>query len=485
MKFVKFNDKENNVGALFFIAGIIFLLITSYIALSKLGVWADEIYSLALIKMPLNEFIFYSKNDVHPILYYIILKIFCKILNFIDLTLIGKIFSLIPILLIGILSITKIKQHFGMLTAGIFFFCISSMPRILTIALEVRMYSWGLFLITTSLIYAYEIIKNPDWKKWTILTVLTILSAYTHYFSAIASFSIYLLMLIYIVRKERKLFKNWLISTVVSIIAYLPWLTIAFSQISNVKATYWIAPITTNTVISYIYYIFSPAYLAIRGNELVSPTIIGTLLLMSFIYLYYKNNDEFTTNTLLIFLLVPLIGVIISVIVQPVFHIRYIIPVIGCMWLAFSILLAKSFKNLKIFIPVTILILIIGILGIFAYIPIHDGDVKVTEMQHDYISNIGENNVVIINYVNVYFPVFKYHAPNNHHFMYNPSDSSLDDFLNDPDIIYYKNNQSKIYYIDNIDAKEVYKDLKINFTEIPTNESRIGYKIYLINAKIP
>ncbi|MBR0270561.1 MAG: glycosyltransferase family 39 protein [Methanobrevibacter sp.] len=480
MKFLKFNNKEDYVGIIFFIIGIIFLLITSYIELSKLGVWADEIYSLAMIKMPLNDFISYSINDVHPILYYVFLKIFCKIFYFIDLTLTGKIFSLIPILLIGILSITKIKKNFGMLTAGIFFFCICSMPRILTSALEVRMYSWGLFFITTSLIFAYEITNNPNWKKWTILTVLTILSIYTHYFSAIASFSIYLVMLIYIIRKDKKLLKNWIISAIICIIAYIPWLPITYGQILNVNTTYWIAPISINTVISYIYYIFSPAYQAIRNNELASPTILGTLLFVSFIYLYYRNKDEFTTNTLLIFILVPSIGIIVSLISQPIFHIRYIIPVIGCMWLVFSIFLAKSFENLKVFIPITILILIIGILGIFACMPIHNQDVATTEIEHDYISNMGENNVIIINYANAYFPLFKYYAPNNHHFMYNPSDSNLNDFLNNPDIIYYKNTGSKIYYVDNIDMNETYAESGFNFTEIPTNEATIGYKIYEI-----
>lgn len=480
MNIEQYAEKEN-IGLILFILGIIFLFINSYIGFSKIGVWSDEIYTLALIKYPLHDFLNYSLNDVHPILYYVFLKIFTKIFYFIDSTIIGKIFSLIPIFLIGILSITKIKKNFGMISAGIFFLCICSMPRIMTTALEVRMYSWGLFFITASLIYAYEIIEMSNTKKWIILTILTILSAYTHYFSTIASFSIYLVMLIYIYRNKRDLIKKWLISCVISIIAYIPWLMITYMQVLNVSKNYWIDPITANTIISYVYYIFSPAYQAIRNNELVSPTIIGTLMIISFIYLFYRNKDEFTINSLLIFVLVPFIGIFLSLIKQPVFHARYLIPSLGCLWLVFSILLGKSVKNLKIFIPIILLILIIGISGIFAYIPIHDWDVKTTEIENEYISNMGTDNVIIINYLNAYFPLFKYYAPDNHQFMYNPGESNLVNFINNPTIINYKNNGSKIYYVDNININETYKDTGLNFTEIPTNQPTISYRIYEIS----
>lgn len=476
-----FNEKEDKIGILLFLIGIIFLLVTSYIGLSKIGLWADEIYSLAIIKMPLNEFFNYSLRDVHPILYYVFLKIFTKIFYFIDFTYAGKLFSLIPILLIGVLSITKIRKNFGMLTAGLFFLCICSMPRILTSALEVRMYSWGLFLITASWIYVYEIINDSTWKKWVILTILTILSAYTHYFSAVSSFAIYLITLIYIIRKNRELLKNWILSTIICIVSYIPWLTIAYYQILNVNNGYWIENITFKTVISYIYYIFSPAFDVIRNNDLVEPTILGTLLLFSFIYLFFKYNDEFTINTLLVFILVPLIGIIISIIKQPIFHARYLIPVLGCFWLLFSILLTKSFKNFKSFIPITMLIIIIGIMGVFAYIPIHDMDVTVSEMNHDYISKTGENNVIIINYEDVYFPYFCYFAPNNHHIIYSPRESNLSDLLNSQDIINLKNNGSKIYYIDNnMQIIENLRNNNLNLTEIPSNEPALETVIYEI-----
>ena len=466
----------DNIGLLFYLTGIIFLLVYAYIALSGVGLWADEIYTLSLVQMPFKEFLTNAINDVHPILYYLLFKIFIKVFSFLDIALGGKIFSLIPLLLIGILSITKIRKDFGMLTAGLFFFCICSMPRIIMFAFEVRMYSWALFFVTASVIYAYEALKTLEWKNWIILTVLTIASAYTHYFSAVASFSIYLMMLIHIIKTDKSLLKKYIVSASAAVISYIPWLMILYMQAKNVSANYWIDAITFKTVISYVYYILSPAFDVIRGNELVSPTIAGTLLLIAFIYLLYKNRDKFSLSLLAIFILVPLLGIAFSLVKQPVFHIRYIVPSLGIFWLMFSYLFAKSFKNPKISIPIILLLLFVAISGVFAFIPIHDWDVTATEIEHSYISNIDEGSTVIINQESVYCPLFYYHMPGNHYITVDSS-QNINEVINDAHI----NNNSKIYYVDN--NPDIIQNLRqsgLNLKEITTNEPVIGYRIYEI-----
>lgn len=162
----KNNSKEDNLGMILFIIGIIFLLITTYTGLTKMGLWYDELYSIAFAQLPIHGMLEIGPKDVHPILYYLIFKFFTKILTFLDIAAIGKIVSLIPIYLIGLLSITKVKKNFGYLTAGLFFLCITSMPQLMIYGVEVRMYSWGLFFVTASLIYSYEIIKNDSNLKY-------------------------------------------------------------------------------------------------------------------------------------------------------------------------------------------------------------------------------------------------------------------------------------------------------------------------------
>lgn len=173
----KNSSNEEKLGISLFIIGIIFLLITTYIGFTKIGLWYDELYSIAFSQLPISEMLEIGPKDVHPLLFYLIFKVFIKIFSFLDIAVVGRLVSLIPIYLIGILSITKVKKNFGMLTAGLFFLCISMMPQLMLYSVEIRMYSWGLFFVTASFIYIYEIYNDPSLKNWIILTILTICSA--------------------------------------------------------------------------------------------------------------------------------------------------------------------------------------------------------------------------------------------------------------------------------------------------------------------
>lgn len=371
-----FNNREK-IGILLFALSIFYILFTSYIGFSDLKIWADECWSLLMSYSSLNELVFWGINDVHPILYYLILKVFIKffaLFNYNNIFAIGVLVSLIPIYLLLVLCATKVRKHWGILTAGIFALCITSMPHFMEYAIEIRMYSWGLFFVTASFIYVYEIIKDSNWKKWAILTALTICSAYTHYFTAIASIMIYLSLLIYILYRKRELVKIWFISTLISILSYVPWLFIVYKQFVEVNNNFWINPITFDTVVSYVYYVLSPVEVVVRANELVPPSILGTIALIAVAILIYryaitKNdfNSDYAIWALIIFISIPVIGIVLSLLYSPIFHARYLVPILGCFWLAISILLAKNYDNKKIFIPVLGIILIIGAVGAYDF----------------------------------------------------------------------------------------------------------------------
>ena len=170
-----------------------------------------------MVKTPFSDFINFAFLDVHPPLYYLIYKIFYKIFIGVNPVIIGKFTSLLPFYLIPILSFTKVRKNWGYLTGGLFAFCIVTMPQLMNFAVELRMYSWGLFFVTASFIYANEITNNSNLKNWAILTLLTIASAYTHYFSAIASFVIYLFLLI-----RNKDLKMYFTSAIIVVLSFMP-----------------------------------------------------------------------------------------------------------------------------------------------------------------------------------------------------------------------------------------------------------------------
>lgn len=484
----KNNSKEDNLGIILFIIGIIFLLITTYTGLTKIGLWYDEFYSIAFAQLSIHDMLEIGPKDVHPILYYIIFKLFTKILTFLDIAVIGKIISLIPIYLIGLLSITKVKKNFGYLTAGLFFLCITSMPQLMIYSVEVRMYSWGLFFVTASLIYGYEIIKNDsNLKYWVVLTVLTICSSYTHYFSAVASFSIYMLLLIYLFKNNKEQLKYWLLSAIISVLVFLPWTFIVLNQMATYQSGYWIKPISINTIISYIYFVLSPATFFIQANELVSPTIIGSTFLLIFLYLIYRIRDKFAIGCILAFIMVPTIGVLLSIAVQPCFHQRFLIPAVGCLWLGFSILLAKMYENKKLFYIFLAFILIVGVIGCVYFINIQTQDAINTETELNSLNEVvGSGNILIVDFFPTYFELEGYFLPHNHYIGFiEDVGVNVRNTLNDPGIRAEIDGGSTAYYIDggheNVD--EV-KAQGIHVEEVKFNETLKNntFKIYKINT---
>ncbi len=111
-------------------------------------------------------------------------------------------------------------------------------------------------------------------------------------------------------------------------------------------------------VIGFIFFIFSPVNQMIKGNEICSPSILGILLLISFLILVFlfvkeKNKDltmKYTIYGMLVILFVSLIGIIGSLIINPFIHPRYLIPAMGLLWLGISILLSKNYDKKQIFI---------------------------------------------------------------------------------------------------------------------------------------
>ena len=408
-----FYNNKKSLGLLFASLSVLMFLLIITVAFLKPGISLDDYYTLGIVRLPLMEMISATAENVHPPLYYIILKIFCKIFNPADnlgLVLVGKAVSLLPVALLLVLSFTKIKKEFGILAAGIFSFLLVSSFSVMTYATVIRMYSWGLFFITLQLVYLYDIIHRNDTKlAWVIFTIASICAIYTHYFAAIASIIIYLVLFAYLLHKNKKELKKWIVSAIVSFVSYLPWIGILLSQVSTVVDYYWIKPITFVEVISYINFIFSP-------SESLIGYVLGILLIVLFIIIIYvslknkKSADDYVDFSLIamsIIFLTMITGIVLSFIIRPIFISRYILPCFGGLWLGLAILLAKCFDNngnskisygfdaRNVFYLGIVLILIISVFSALNFIDTTSADYNETLDNYHFFDSINDGRVVI------------------------------------------------------------------------------------------
>ena len=187
-------EKKDILGMALIGISVLILIYMFLSPLTNIIINIDEYWTYSLVNLPLKEGMIVAIHDVHPPLYYLILYLFTPFS--LDNLYLLKTISIIPYALIILVSVTKIREDYGWLTAGLFVFCLGVMSDFFTEFLTIRMYSWGLFFLLMTFIYYKEVITHWDRKSWVILTLFTLLSAYTQYFFAITCGLIYLLILI-------------------------------------------------------------------------------------------------------------------------------------------------------------------------------------------------------------------------------------------------------------------------------------------------
>ena len=205
---------------------IIFL--TMYLQIFNDSIWLDEAFSLSMIQQNFCEMIKNTAIDVHPPLYYLILKGFSSIIKIFSNNIIhiSKLVSLIPIIFLLIINYTSIEKMFNKKTSFLFSVFILGMPQIMKYSIEIRMYSWGMLFVTLVYIYIIQWLKTDNKKYLFLATISSILSVYTHYFAAVSVGCIHLFFLIYIIKKDVNKFKKYIISILEIFIAYIPWIVI-------------------------------------------------------------------------------------------------------------------------------------------------------------------------------------------------------------------------------------------------------------------
>ena len=160
--------------------------------------WYDEAYTINLVRQSFGYLWHVTANDVHPPLYYILLKLYTYICG--DSVVALRIFSALPMIGIMLLTCTHIRQKFGNKTALSLLVLVILMPVNQYLASEIRMYSFGMFFVLLSALYAYQsytTFRRSDLIKFTLFSLA---AAYTHYYALLGVFYIYLLFFLVLIK---------------------------------------------------------------------------------------------------------------------------------------------------------------------------------------------------------------------------------------------------------------------------------------------
>lgn len=310
------------------------LMILIILSAFNQAIWADEVFTLSLIKHSWTEMFSIAATDVHPPLYYIFVKIaidlFGSICNPIYLS---KLVSTIPIVILLIIGFTYIRKRYGIFVSFLFNMCMVGMPRMRLYATEIRMYSFGILFVFCTYLFAMKILDREETRQdYIFLSIFSACAAYTHYFACASAIVIYVLILLTTcIRKEYKRMRNIFFSGISVVVLYLPWLFIFLKQLMTVKSDYWIDPIDSNAVFRAIFYLFQYNSQMEHFTLMILVLSIFVLGIIGSIRLCKKKNLSAVFG-ILVWIGTLILGVGLSLAIRPIFVERYLMPSVACLW---------------------------------------------------------------------------------------------------------------------------------------------------------
>lgn len=317
----------------FIIYGVIILITCFVIYLNNnyTYFWFDEGYTLSLIKHTYSDIWYLTAQDVHPPFYYFLLKAYTDVFG--NSVLSARSFSAIPILLVIVVACTLIRKEWGNKAAVFFLLVLITTPMTKFMASEIRMYSWAMFFVLMSFIYAF-LSFTKDKKHYFIPFVLfSLMAAYTHYYALLTIFFIYLVFFILSLIYKRDKLVSFIAVSAFFTLGYIPWLMNLLEQIRTVSKDYWIdIDMWKNNLLESIYPLNKIGLSNV--NEDASFYLKLFLLLAFFSYASYiaykavKGGNRSLFYTALIafalFLLPAITAIVYTIAIQPVFTPKYV-----------------------------------------------------------------------------------------------------------------------------------------------------------------
>ncbi|WP_406531572.1 hypothetical protein [Methanobrevibacter sp.] len=405
MDFKNDDKKFDYISLLPWVVSFIFLILLFYIYVKYPFLSVDEGYTRGILNLNLADMVTVTASDVHPPLYYFINYLFTQLINAIGLKMsvmhLLEFPSLIPYLIILIISLTKLRKEYGLLTAGIFSLALISLSEFFTYYLIARMYTWAMLFMIIAFLFVKDILEKNDYKSWVLFSIFVTLAAYTHYFSILTTVVIYIMLLVWMLfYKERENLvsnlKKLLISALLCVVLYIPWIPTLYHQLHYVQGNFFIPKVTFNNLVYYLSYGFT-----ISGNQLIQLFSVLAIIAL-FIMLYNKfqetknNNDTYLLIGYTAFVGTIFLGFLASIVYKPILYDRYILHAVGILWLAISIKIPQLKLNKSHLLLIIILISVVGAFNVYHEINEIKGMHKTLIQEDNLFSKINNNDTIII-----------------------------------------------------------------------------------------
>ena len=292
--------------------------------------WYDEIFSIKLINMTIPEMLRATANDVHPPLYYAILKVFCHFFGQSGPALHAA--SLLPYVIVLIIALTVIRRWFGKSTAFLFVTFMSLLQSTLRYNVEIRMYSWVVLFVLTAFLSLYAIFNVNRKRSYVLFTAASLAAAYSHYYALIAVAFFYLVLMLYALIVRKEMVRRVIITWAVTVAGYLGWLVVLLRTFARTSSGWWLGWMPT----------FGQSFEAIFRGKYSWPLFyiyVAVICICIIMWVVQKNTNAlfwFIAGAASVFGTIA-VGVGVSHLFRPLYFDRYIYTAAVCAWLMVSV----------------------------------------------------------------------------------------------------------------------------------------------------
>ncbi|MFB6254741.1 MAG: hypothetical protein ABEI06_09030 [Halobacteriaceae archaeon] len=337
------------------------------------GFWGDELWTIHFISLSMSDMLVATAEDVHPRLYYLIVKVWVELVGFSPFLVRGLsiLFGLAAIFTIYTLGARIYTQRTGSVAALLSAFAI---PMLIQMA-QARMYALLIFVTALSYLFFWELLAGSHRPTIIIGYVLaTVGMLYTHLYGALLLCSQVLIALSLTITHTglttagKKFWRQWIpIGGLIGVLA-LPLIDRIIRMLRSMKSlqfgfVHWIARADANFL-----HLF---------EWLVRPypvAIIGLLWLVALIRIQPKqitntitipvsfDTDQYTRLVFFggwyVFTLLQ--ALVLSAIIQPLFYYRFAIPLLVPVF----IVTAYGITNIKSQLFTVLIIAVLVVFGV-------------------------------------------------------------------------------------------------------------------------
>ena len=283
------------------------------------SIWFDESFSSYLTRFDFGKIWSLTAADVHPPLYYFLLKIWAHAFGHVDfaMRMMSTVFGAVAILF----AFLWLKYKYGLKAAMVASFLLSISPVFVRYGQEMRMYTMVLAIVFAATYFLQLAIDNGKKIWWIIYAVLVAAGMWTHYFAAFAWCAHLVYLLITYGVKGFFRHKIWA-PYLLAVVLFLPWIPSLVAQVGNVESNgFWIGPVSVSVMANY----FAEGLFYMKAEEIQNWLLVlatATVIVVLFLAVRYRK----TFNMLLSLALVPLALLVLLSLppLNPVFIPRYI-----------------------------------------------------------------------------------------------------------------------------------------------------------------